>query len=169
MNDTKRKNLDAIRKGIKKFIPQVIEPAIVSVYAKTASAVFEWIDNHPLYYQDQTFNLRDSIGAAVYKNGVLKNWIQLPTAKATKAKKFAYPNSPYYTEIRGRDLLQRAISGGKWDEFADYALVVYAAAPYGIYVEDGNGKRGTGWWTEGLVPYVTDRFLLEVKKLNPRD
>ena len=45
-----------------------------------------------------------------------------------------------------------------------FSFVLYATAPYGIIVEDGDGKRGTGWWSEGLVPYVKSKFIEAVSK-----
>lgn len=169
MNDQLAHNLKVIRGGIKYFISKTEERVIRSVFTITASAVYEWIDDHPLFYKDQTYNLRDSIGVGVYKDGVLLNWIQHPSPKATVRGKYAPPHKEdapalYYTYFQGRDLLNQAISNGVASNFAKYVLVVYATAPYGLLVEDGGGKRGTGWWTEGLVPYVKKRFLSELTK-----
>ena len=171
MINTLQHNLAVIRNGVKKAMPDIEQRVIMSVFTLTAAAVFEWIDGHEGYYMDQTYNLRDSIGVGVFKKGVLVNWIQTPSPKATSGKYFtkrsdeyASGNNPYSTYISGRELLNDAISRGEYSNFAEYALVVYATAPYGILVEDGNGKRGTGWWTEGLIPYVSNRFLTEVAK-----
>ena len=175
MNNTLQHNLTVIREGVKKQLPNIEQRFIMSIFTLTAAAVFEWIDSHEGFYLDQTFNLRDSIGVGVFKNGVLVNWIQTPSPKATSGKYFgersdeyAGGNNPYSTYISGRELLNTAITEGKYSNFADYALVVYATAPYGIVVEDGNGKRGTGWWSEGLIPHVKERFITTIAKYNAK-
>jgi hypothetical protein len=62
-------------------------------------------------------------------------------------------------QLMGFQLLQEAISAGDSSMLADYTLVVYAAVPYAAWVDlslgnGGNDKRGTGWWREGLIPFV---------------
>ena len=166
MNNYMSQNLNTIRNDIKKFIPMAEQGSIRTIATETSHAVFEWIDAHSLYYQDQTYNLRDSIGIGIYKQGILQHWIQHPQAKATEKRLFTYKGEKIYVD--GRQLLQEAISLGEESDFADYAFVLYAAAPYGILVEEGGGKRGTGWWSEGLVPYVRERFITIASKYNAR-
>lgn len=164
MDNNLSHNLKVIRKGFKTFVFHTEEHLIKPIFVLTAASVFEWIDDHPAFYQDQTYNLRDSIGVGVYKDGVLLNWIQHPSPKAVKQGRYAAPNAQYYTYFKGRDLLRKAIAGGKESNLAKYTLVLYATAPYGLLVEDGNGRRGTGWWTQGLVPHVKARFIYEKKR-----
>lgn len=159
-------NLNTIRNGIKKFMPAMEMDSVRIIFTETSKAVFEWIDAHSLYYQDQTFNLRDSIGVGIYKQGVLQEWIHEPTQKATTKRPFTYNGEKMMVD--GRELLMEAISLGDESDFGDYTLVVYATAPYGILVEEGGGKRGTGWWSEGLIPYVTERFLTTAAKYNAK-
>ena len=166
MNRYESHNLNIIHKGIAKFIPVMEKNSIRYIFSETAHAVFEWIDSHSLYYHDQTFNLRDSIGVGVYKDGVLQEWIHQPAAKATTDRRFSYKR--YVAQINGRDLLETAISSGEDSDFAKYTMVLYAAAPYGIFVQEGGGKRGTGWWSEGLVPCVKERFLTTAAKYNAK-
>lgn len=164
MNRYESQNLNVIRNGIKKMIPMLEHDNVKTIFIETSHAVFEWIDAHSAYYQDQTYNLRDSIGVGVYKEGVLQQWVQHPQAKATDKRLFTYKGEKIYVD--GRELLQEAITAGDESDFADYALVLFAAAPYGILVEEGGGKRGTGWWSEGLVPYVRERFITIASKYN---
>ena len=164
MNNYESKNLNIIRTGIKKIIPMIENSNVRTIATEVSHAVFEWIDAHSLYYQDQTYNLRDSIGIGVYRQGQLQQWIQHPQAKATEKRSFTYKGEKIYVD--GRQLLQEAISLGEESDFADYSFVLYASAPYGILVEEGGGKRGTGWWSEGLVPYVRERFITITSKYN---
>ena len=171
MNNALRHNLAVIRQGVKLASPVIEQRYIMSIFTLVANKIFSWIDSHPAYYKDQTFNLRDSIGVGVYKNGAIVQWIHNPAPKATRKKKFAVrgggyggSDNPYYTFFSGRELLNEAISNAEYAKFADYTLAVFATAPWGLLVEDGNGKRGTGWWTEGLVPYIKERFASEIAK-----
>ena len=171
MNNALRHNLAVIRQGVKLASPVIEQRYIMSIFTLVANKIFSWIDSHPAYYKDQTFNLRDSIGVGVYKNGAIVQWIHNPAPKATRKKKFAPRseeygggNAPYSVLISGRELLNEAISNAKYAKFADYTLAVFATAPWGLLVEDGKGKRGTGWWTEGLVPYIKERFASEIAK-----
>lgn len=164
-NRNRVRNLAVIRKGINATLPAIEQRRVISIFTNVSAAVFEWIDSHAGYYQDQTYNLRDSIGVGVYRKGVLVKWIQTPSPKAIRGKRFSPgADSPYYYTIHGRDLLINATQNATSHNLALYALVVFAAAPYGIMVEDGDGKRGTGWWSEGLVPYVRQRFIDEIAK-----
>jgi len=159
-------NLAVIRKGMRVFIPSLEQKYIMRLFTNVSKAVFEWIDNHPSYYKDRTFNLRDSIGVGIYKEGVLLDWIHQPSEKATEGKKFKYKN--YKTIVYGRELLNEAITGGNYSDIATYALVLYATAPYGLFVELGGpsgGNKGVNWWSEGLIPMVEDKFRQEIKAI----
>lgn len=174
MNNALRHNLAVIRQGVKLASPVIEQRYVMSIFTLVANKIFSWIDSHPAYYKDQTFNLRDSIGVGVYKNGAIVQWIHNPAPKATRKKKFkergvdyasfGVGEHDYWQLLSGRELLNNAISNAEYAKFADYTLAVFATAPWGLLVEDGKGKRGTGWWTEGLVPYVKERFAFEIAK-----
>lgn len=137
---------------------------IMPIFAATAQAIFDWIDNHKGYYQNQTYNLRDSTGVGVFKDGVLVEWISNPAPIAQIDTPYLSGDSMLYTYINGRDLLNEAIKSGQHSDFAKYTLVLYSAAPYGVEVDEGGGKRGTGWWSQGLIPLVEKTFISESNK-----
>lgn len=168
MNKQLEHNLSTFRNGITKKIPRIEERLVVSLFTKVADSVYTWIDNHTATYEDDTYNLRDSIGVGVYKKGILVKWVQMPEKKATQPRNFAYKDSPYYTKINGRELLMSALSKNLYAGMSDYELIVYCTAPYGLLVEMGDGKRGTGWWSELFIPYVIERFNYEFEILRKK-
>lgn len=175
MNSTLQHNLSVIQKRVLESYPIFESRLIMPIFTQTADAVFEWIDGLSVLYLNDTFNLRDSIGFGVFKHGVLLNWIQTPSPKATSNKFFNPVSGKYENEmsfysitLSGRELLNKAIADGEYSTIADYAIVLYVAMPYGVDVEYGGGKRGTGWWSEGLVPYVQESFLTAIAKYGRR-
>lgn len=156
-------NIAVFRKGIKAIIPVLESGSVITIAKIVSDAVYGWIDSHTAYYEDDTYNLRDSIGIGIYKQGVLVKWVQMPSPKATEGRRFSM-GGKNYTVVHGRELLNEAIQGSDYANFAMFSFVLYATAPYGIIVEDGDGKRGTGWWSEGLVPYVKSKFIEAVSK-----
>lgn len=95
---------------------------------------FEW--------EDDTFNLRASIGAGIYdKNGVLVNWSGKinPINTLSKSKKYK-GNRVYYD---GNDLLQVALNNSQ-PTGSTYSLRVFVSNPYGYFV-DSNPYKGNGW------------------------
>lgn len=156
-------NIAVLRKGIKETISLLEADTVISIAKVVSDAVYGWIDSHTAYYEDDTYNLRDSIGIGIYKQGVLMKWVHMPSPKATKGRKF-YEGNGSYIMVHGRDLLNEAIQNSSYANYAMFSFVLYSAAPYGIIVEDGDDKRGTGWWSEGLVPYVKSKFIEAVSK-----
>jgi len=159
-------NLTVIRKGIKALIPRTGEKYIQTIFSEVAESVFDWIDTQSKYYENDTYNLRDSIGLGAFKQGVLQQWIITPESVATRDRHFKYGDT--VMDVNGRQMLMSAIQSGDSAKFSLYSLVLYAAAPYGVLVEDGNGKRGTGWWSEGLVPHTKSAFLAAISKYNAK-
>ena len=150
-------NKRVFEKGLQMFISNTVDQKVIAeIFRKTAVAIFDWVDSQG-YYENQTYNLLDSIGVGTYKKGVMQQW-HTPQARVAKESRIiTYKGT--VTSVNGFQLLQEAISAGNSSMLADYTLVVYAAVPYAAWVDlslgnGGNDKRGTGWWREGLIPFV---------------
>ena len=74
-------------------------------------------------------------------------------------------------EIDGRQALEEALAAIDVKGMGKWVMVLVAAVPYALWVDLGehNGiagyKRGTGWWSEDIVPFITDSFRTNVKQL----
>ena len=140
------------------------DKAAFEILERTASAIHDWVVANNYTYQDQTYNLSDSIGYAIYKNGVLVKMITpLPPRRATSERKNIFKGAVRY--INGRQLLEEAISSAELANQGQYVLGVYVAAPYGISVDlslgrGGNNKRGKGWFSgpNGLKTFAEQKF-----------
>lgn len=147
-------NKRVFEKGLNMFISNVVEERVIAeIFRRTAVAVFDWVEGQR-YYENDTYNLLDSIGVGTYKKGVLQKWHSPQARVAISDKKIRRD-----VYVNGFQLLQEAVSAGPDGPLSDYTLVVYAAVPYAAWVDlslgdGGSNKRGTGWWREGLVPFV---------------
>ena len=150
-------NKRVFEKRLQMFISNTVDQKVIAeIFRKTAVAIFDWVDSQG-YYENQTYNLLDSIGVGTYKKGVMQQWHAPQARVATESRIITYKGT--VTSVNGFQLLQEAISAGNSSMLADYTLVVYAAVPYAAWVDlslgnGGNDKRGTGWWREGLIPFV---------------
>lgn len=129
------------------------------ILERTAAAIHDWVVAHGYTYKDQTYNLSDSIGYAIYKNGVLVKMITpLPPRRATAPRKNSYKGAVRY--INGRQLLNDAISSAELAKQGHYVLGVYVAAPYGGAVDAAVGRRGSGWFSgpNGLKAFAENYF-----------
>ena len=159
-------NQKVLRNELAKKTPRIKEALLMALFSTVTKAVYEWIDNHTGTYEDDTFNLRDSIGVGIYNKGTLVQWFAMPEKKATKNRPFTYKGQK--ESVNGRNLLNSALSVALHAGDSDYELIVYCTAPYGVLVENGNGKRGTGWWSENFIPHIRNIFESEYKKLKAR-
>ena len=83
-------------------------------------------------YTHRTYNLHDSYGSAVYLNGKLvEKSVMLLGSKATKAK--SYKGS----KLKGSEEIMKYFQSYK--PKSDIELVVAAAMPYGVVLEEGGG------------------------------
>lgn len=154
------KNRRLFIRGIKQFIDKQVEPAIEDMFRYVSNMVDRWLETQTSY-QNQTYNLTDSIGVGTYKHGTLVNWHQ--PRMALGQTRNLWVSRGTVIPINGFQLLQAAISEGEGSSFAEYTLVVYAAVPYAEWVElslgaGGSNKRGKHWWSAGLIPYVQKEF-----------
>lgn len=153
-------NTRVFEKGLKLYIQKVVEREIDMIFNIVIDRVYNWIDGQG-FWENQTYNMYDSIGFGKYKNGVLWNFYQDKNRIAQADRIIVYKES--VMTIDGFQLLQEAINAGQESRWAEYMMVVYAAVPYAAWVDlslgnGGDNKRGTGWWREGLVPYVKQVF-----------
>jgi hypothetical protein len=135
----------------------------VEIFTEVAKSVFAFIDATG-YYNDETFNLRDSVGVGIYDGGTLVKWIDNPTPKASGTTTYTYHGVKH--TISGRDKLEKAINNAHRTTMGQYSMIIFCAAPYGYFVEKslgdgGDNKRGKGWWSEGLIPEVRKSFTNE--------
>ena len=161
------RNTDTISNAIKRKIggAGTSQGIALEIFSEVAKEVFAWLKNQT-YYQNRTFNLSDSIGFGIYDNGTLAQWIANPDSNAAEDKTYTYHGVRH--TINGRRMLEEAISGST-ARIGMYTMKVFCAVPYGAWVELGLGnggpdKAGVGWWSDGLMPEVRDRFVAECKK-----
>lgn len=169
----------SLSEQLRYIVPVINEKYVKAVFVNTAQEVFDWMGKQS-YFTNRTYNLMDSVGVGIYKQGVLVKWVTNPGKKASGPREITYHGNRM--SIDGRSLLQEAInaSAAMAAVFADYTLVVFAKAPYGAWVDlglgayggsdgrDGQsnpGKTGYGWWSDGLVPHVKDAFRREFNKV----
>ena len=170
---------DTLSRQLRYIVPVINEKYVKKVFVNTAKAVFDWMSKQS-YFTNRTYNLSDSVGVGIYKQGVLVNWVTNPASKASAPRVITYHGERI--SVDGRALLQEAInaSASMAATFADYTLVIFVKAPYGAWVELGLGaygdsdgsdgqshpaKAGYGWWSEGLVPYIKETFVTEFNKV----
>lgn len=160
---------DTLSRQLRYIVPVINEKYVKTVFVNTAKAVFDWMSKQS-YFTNRTYNLMDSVGVGIYKQGVLVKWVTNPGKKASAPRMITYHRERI--SVDGRALLQEAInaSAAMAAAFADYTLVVFAKAPYGAWVDlslgdGGSNKRGKGWWSDGLVPHVKEAFQTEFNKV----
>jgi len=161
-------NLGVVQRRMGSRLGNSGDAVAVEIFVKVAQSVFDFIDAKG-YYENDTYNLRDSIGVGIYESGALVRWIDNPSPKATASKTYIYHGQKY--TISGRDKLEKAINNAHRVGMGQYSMIIFCAAPYGFFVDRGLGaeplgsgdtsKRGYGWWSEGLIPEVRRTFINE--------
>lgn len=160
---------DTLSRQLRYIVPTFNEKYVKAVFVNTAKEVFDWMSKQD-YFTNRTYNLSDSVGIGIYKQGTLVSWITNPSKKASMPREITYRGQRI--SVDGRALLQDAInaSASMAAAFADYTLIVFVKAPYGAWVDlslgdGGSNKAGKGWWTDGLVPHVKDTFKKEFNNI----
>jgi len=161
------RNRRLFEKGLTEHINKVVERDIDFVFNIVIDSVYNWLENCHTWEND-TYNLYDSIGFGKYKRGVLWKFYQDKGRRATADKKVWLSKGNIVT-VNGFELLQAAIGSKEGGDFAEYSLVLFAAVPYAEWVElslgdGGPNKRGKGWWSDGIVPYTRKIFSDTVLK-----
>lgn len=169
-SDLDRRNKEIFDKKIKKFLDNVLERNLMQLLEFIGKYVKDWVKSESAaYWENDTYNLRDSIGAGLYKNGRLVKFIGNP-AKASSPAKYTYHGVQY--TMSGRRKLMTALGNNHLANSGKYVLAIFCEAPYGFFLEHGLGpeplssgddsKKGFGWWSNGLVPYVQERFEVQL-------
>lgn len=153
-------NLRVIQDALQSRGTPVSDEVCLPILKELGEYVMNWISTKTYTYTDRTYNLTDSTGCAIYKDGVLTEFKYYPRKQATKRGRYTYHKQRY--EFDGRELLTEALAGKPLENMGKYTLVVISKAPYGVWVNEskGNGpdnKAGKGWFDE-LKSDTTDKF-----------
>lgn len=138
----------------------VADSVAMRILENTANEILKWVENKQYTYEDQTYNLTDSIGCAIYKGGILVKTI-VPASRAVEPREYSYHGLRH--DEYGRGHLRAALNDMEIASMGDYVLGIFAAAPYGLWVDQSLGrggpeKRGKGWFSEGLRTFAEEQF-----------
>lgn len=130
------------------------------VLEKLADAILQWLKGKQYSYKDDTFNLTDSTGCALYEDGKIVKLYMLKPQQATELKTYMYKRVTY--TISGRELLNKLTEEAPVATMGKYSLVIAAEAPYASWVNDslgdgGPNKRGKDWFND-LKDFATKRL-----------
>ena len=139
---------------------RISDATCLKILESTADDIIEWVQNKQYTYRDQTYNLTDSIGCAIYRHGVLLKVIA-PRTQAVEPSEYTYHKLRH--DEYGRGHLRAVLNNVTIASMGDYVLGIFAAAPYGLWVDEslGNGgpnKRGKGWFSEDLTSFAVEQF-----------
>ena len=73
-----------------------------------ANEAYAWLETNKKEWKNDTYNLIDSTGIAVYKEGTLQSFLELRPKKAISLRRITYHKKKIYVD--GRALLESAIS-----------------------------------------------------------
>lgn len=153
----KAHNRSVLQKVLQKQGGSIAEGICLTMLQELGNFVLNWIKDKTYTYEDQTYNLTDSTGCAIYKGGVLTSFEYYAEKQASDSRIIRTrkgKDEPWEaTEIKGRELLQAALQGQPLANMGSYSLVVLSAAPYGLWVNEslgdgGPNKRGKGWFDD---------------------
>lgn len=108
--------------------------------------MYSWLDSNYKEWENDTYNLLDSTGVGVYKDGVLIELVPLAAQRATKPRTITYHRQK--KSVDGRALLIEAINN-KNVKGSHYTFVLFSTADYAKAVEQGGdsgGNRGKDWF-----------------------
>lgn len=157
-------NLDVIERALngRSGVSVMSDATAIGILTAVAESVLKWMSDKSYTYEDQTYNLSDSVGCAIYKKGVLIRMF-IPARQASGPSRITYHKLTYYES--GRQSLEAALNNRSVAMLGDYTLGVYAAMPYGLWVDQslgdgGDNKRGKGWFSGpgGLKDFAFSEF-----------
>lgn len=156
-------NLRVVEEKLRsKGVMSVTDNTAIEILSGLADSVLGWVKDKTYTYRDQTYNLTDSIGCAIYKRGVMVRTFY-NGKQATEPNVITYKRSKIV--VNGRELLIQALQSGDIATMGDYVLGVFAVAPYGLWVDQslgdgGDNKRGKGWFSgpNGLKDFTLKEF-----------
>lgn len=156
-------NLKVLAKAIRDNSGKVTaysDSVAMQIMERTADEILRWVEGKQYTYEDQTYNLTDSIGCAIYKHGVLVK-IVVPQTHAVEPREYTYHKLKH--DEYGRGHLRAVLNDFEIASMGDYVLGIFAAAPYGLWVDlslgyGGPDKRGKGWFSEDLKTFAEEQF-----------
>lgn len=157
-------NWDKIRVRLLQEGTNIPEEKAIDVASRLWASISSWIDAGNLSWDNDTYNLRDSIGCGVYQDGMLVRLFTMEPAKGT-------PKTYIYHKMRmsadGARLVKSVFLQRPYTEPGTY-IVFRCPLNYGFFLEYGLGpykigsgnptKKGYGWWSNELVPQIKKEF-----------
>lgn len=138
-------NLDKIKKAIGKK-NESIDGKVEEIIKSCIAEMYSWLDTNEKEWMNDTYNLLDSTGIGVYKDGVLIELVPLAAARASSPRIITYQGVK--KSVNGRNLLIEAINKAS-DIDGHYTLAIFSTADYARAVEDGGSSginRGKDWF-----------------------
>ena len=152
---SKHDNQAAFESGLRQFIEKKAIPHILQVCEEVAQAMISRIESGG-YIPVDTFNLRDSSGVGVYKNGVLISYT--PRSVAT------VPN-PENPPTWGHQEIEKALASGTTKYSQGIWLVLFGGTqPYAAEVNE-NHPTASDYMCR-LVNYLTDTLFNKLERMN---
>ena len=157
-------NWDKIRARLAKTGIGVPASGAEELASRLWSSIASWIDAGNLSWDNDTYNLRDSIACGVYQDGMLVKLFTMEPAKGT-------PKTYTYHKMRmsadGTRLVKSVFLQRPYTEPGTH-IVFRCPLNYGFFLEYGLGpdkmgsgnpaKKGYGWWSNELVPQIEKEF-----------
>lgn len=113
-----------------------------------ANEAYAWLETNKKEWKNDTYNLIDSTGIAVYKEGTLQSFLALRPKKAISLRRITYHKKKIYVD--GRALLESAISAYNSNN-TYYEFILFSTADYAAAVEAGGASginRGKDWFNK---------------------
>lgn len=162
---------DNFKKVFTKYAEEYLDTRIQNVFQKVALSIFDKLMREDVLFQNQTGTLTASTGIGIFKNGRMVQWVDNPNYPASQ-QTVTYKGQK--TVVNGQKLLNATLAATDARTAGKYVMVLVSSAPYAYSVEaglgtqraDGMPKRGIGWWSEDIVPYLTQQFLLNAKLMS---
>lgn len=147
-------NLNIIKRAIQSKNKN-LDAQVEAFCIACANEAYSWLDTNKKEWMNRTYNLLDSTGIAVYKEGVLQGFTPLRPAQATEPRMITYHGIK--KSVDGRALLSYAI-GNYNSASLYYEFTLFSTADYARAVEEG-GDSGTNSgkdWFKKLSDHLTD-------------
>ena len=161
-------NREVMAKIARKQVYPLARKEALAILDELGMFVKNWIASKTYTYEDQTYNLTDSTGCAIYENGKLVKFMPYMNRKqASETRTITYHKTQIIVD--GRALLRAALkknAGCPLGQYGTFTLAVISTAPYGVWVNEGGGdggpnKRGRGWFDE--LRKATEQEIIKIK------
>ena len=161
-------NREVMAKISRRRVYPVARKEPLAILDELGMFVKNWIASKTYTYEDQTYNLTDSTGCAIYENGKLVKFMPYMNRKqASGPRTITYHRES--SAVDGRALLRAALSRNAefpLGRYGTFTLAVIRTAPYGVCVNEGKGdggpnKRGRGWFDK--LRKATEQEIIKIK------